>query len=231
MTVRDLDRFYELLAELEERLGGRRILGECHGRMSWAKRGVYFFFEPCEYRRCDPTVPRVVRVGTHAVSMGSGTTLWQRLSQHRGVQRTGLGNHRGSVFRKLVGEALRARYYEPGDFPEWGIASSAPRETREKEKPLELEVSRYLGAMPLLWVGVDDEAGPSSDRAMIERNAIALISNHGDPQEPPTDGWLGLHSTRDAVRLSGLWNVHHVFKDYDPSFLDLFGKYVSATEA
>ena len=39
-----LNRFYELLGELEDRLGGRR------GGMGWPRRGVYFFFGPGERR-------------------------------------------------------------------------------------------------------------------------------------------------------------------------------------
>ena len=61
-----LDRFYELLGELEERLGGIRRLGECHGRMGWPRRGVYFYFEPGEFRE-DGRTSRVVRMGTHAL--------------------------------------------------------------------------------------------------------------------------------------------------------------------
>ncbi len=52
---------------------------------------------------------RVVRVGTHAVTTTSRTTLWNRLSQHRGVAKTGGGNHRGSIFRLIVGTALKRR--------------------------------------------------------------------------------------------------------------------------
>jgi len=35
-----------------------------------------------------------------------GTTLWARLSQHRGSAKSGGGNHRCSIFRLLVGRAL-----------------------------------------------------------------------------------------------------------------------------
>ena len=37
--------------------------------------------------------------------------------------------------------------------------------------------------------------------------------------DPPSPGWLGLHSSRERVRLSGLWNQRHVHEDYDPVFL------------
>jgi hypothetical protein len=47
----DLDRFYSLLRQLETALGGTRMLADCHGRLGWPQRGVYFFFEPGEFRR------------------------------------------------------------------------------------------------------------------------------------------------------------------------------------
>ena len=75
------------------------------------RRGVYFFFEPGELRE-DGRTPRVVRVGTHAVSAGSRTTLWTRLRDHRGHvigRHVGGGNHRASIFRRHVGSALLGR--------------------------------------------------------------------------------------------------------------------------
>src|SRR5690242_13971991 len=99
----DLIRFYEILGTLEKKVGGKRTLAECDGRMPWPRRGVYFFFEPGEVRSDSGGGPRVVRVGTHALANGSTTTLWRRLSQHRGSKRSGGGNHRGSIFRLLVG--------------------------------------------------------------------------------------------------------------------------------
>ncbi len=105
----DTARFYELLADLEARLGGARVLADCSGRMNWPERGVYFFFEPGEARASAEGRRRVARVGTHALIAKSQSTLWRRLSQHRGVASTGGGNHRGSIFRLLVGIALAHR--------------------------------------------------------------------------------------------------------------------------
>ena len=105
----DLRQFYDLLDRLEDRIGGRRQLARCNGRMGWPGRGVYFFFEDGETRSDSGNGPRVVRVGTHALKYGSRASLWGRLAQHRGVVKHGGGNHRGSVFRKLVGSAVTAR--------------------------------------------------------------------------------------------------------------------------
>src|SRR5215510_12442443 len=102
----DLVRFYCILGTLEQRVGGRRLLSDCHGRMVWPQRGVYFFMEDGEYRTDTGQGLRIVRAGTHALKAGSRTTLWKRLSQHRGHENSGGGNHRGSIFRLLVGSTL-----------------------------------------------------------------------------------------------------------------------------
>src|SRR5437867_8622036 len=102
----DLVRFYELLDRLEQRIGGRQVLSACHGRMAWPKRGVYFCMENGEERTDTGSGLRIVRVGTHALTDDSGTTLWKRLSQHKGQQKSGGGNHRGSIFRLLLGSTL-----------------------------------------------------------------------------------------------------------------------------
>lgn len=224
----DLQRLYDILDRLQERVGVHH-LAKCHGRMPWPQRGVYFFFETGEERTTSGTGPRVVRVGTHALTAKSTRKLWNRLSQHRGVTSTGSGNHRGSIFRLLVGEALLRR--DGIDGPTWGIGSSQGEAARrvglpvhtlqEAELPVEREVSRIIGTMPFVWVEVEDAPGPTSRRAFIERNAIALLSNFGKQSiDPPSVSWLGLHSGRERVRESGLWNNNHVEEPYDAAFLD-----------
>lgn len=235
----DLDTLYGLLAELRDRLGGYEHLRDCNGRMSWPKRGVYFIFEHGELRE-DGHTPRVVRVGTHAVSAGSRTTLWNRLSQHRGTAASlSGGNHRGSIFRLHVGTALLAS--RPGQFAmaseTWGKGSTADRLTRAGELELEQAVSRYIGAMPFLWLAVDDEPGRMSERHVIEANTIALLSNAPRPKDPArthvdpsSPGWLGRHAARAEIRVSGLWNVDFVRDGYDPKALDLLAARISRME-
>jgi hypothetical protein len=105
-----LDRFYEIIAQLGKLPGQMRPLRELPPRSKMPPRGIYFFFEPGEFRSGNDRIPRVVRVGTHAVSTGSKSTLRGRLKQHLGT-RAGGGNHRGSIFRLHVGAALLA--FEP----------------------------------------------------------------------------------------------------------------------
>jgi len=142
--------------------------------MDWPARGVYFFQEPGEGRTDTGSGPRIVRVGTHALKAGSRTTLWNRLSQHRGSAKTGGGNHRGSIFRLIIGTALVD--LDGHTCPTWGQGRSAPKDIREKEQPLEQLVSKTIGEMPFLWLEIADEPGPDSLRGYIERNTIALLS-------------------------------------------------------
>lgn len=213
-----LTYFYSILDRLEQRIGGARLLSETNGRLEWPPRGVYFVREHGENRTDSGAGPRVVRVGTHALTAGSQTKLWTRLSQHRG-RRLGGGNHRGSIFRLLVGQAIVAR--DSLVSLTWGVGSTGSREIRESEQELERRVSAIIGNMSILWLGVDDEAGPDSRRGHIERNAIALLSNYDRPAlDAPSPGWLGRSSDRRRVRESGLWNSNHVDEQCEPDFLD-----------
>lgn len=101
---------------------------------------------------------------------------------------------------------------------------------KRDEGALEALVSRSIGMMPFLWVGVGGEAGIHSERALLERNAIALLSSQVGATllDPPSTAWLGHYSDREPVRQFGLWNQQHVGKKYDPSFLDLLGKRINA---
>ncbi len=237
----DLVRFYNHLGSLEVKLGGKRTLADCNGRMGWPTRGVYFFFEPGEDRRDSGTGPRVIRVGTHALTAKSRTTLWNRLSQHKGVEKTGGGNHRGSIFRLIVGSALKRRegLIDPNS---WGICSDAGQAARklgadratlrDEEVPLEIAVSEHIRAMPFLWLAIEDSPGPESLRGLIERNSIALLSNFGrNPLDPPLKSWLGHHSDRQRVCRSGLWNNNHVQEKYDPTFLVSLARLIDKSRA
>ncbi len=231
----DTERFYELLDDLELRLGGARVLADCNGRMNWPERGVYFFHEPGEVRAGARGGRRVARVGTHALTAKSRSTLWRRLAQHRGTARTGGGNHRGSIFRLLIGVALTRcdHLAVPTSWGKGNDPGAAGRQlgmsradVKRAEAELEARVSRYIGTMPFLWLNVADVPGPESERGVIERNAIALLSVHHDQ----TTNWLGLYSDRNRVRRSGLWNNKHVGESWDPSFLDLMEEWIEKTE-
>jgi hypothetical protein len=222
----DLKYFYELIRELLRVSGGYCRLSSASGRDNWPERGLYFFFEGGERRRGSGTGDRVVRVGTHALTAGSRATLWNRLSQHRGSFTSRGGNHRGSIFRLLVGKALIKR--ERLSCPTWGtLGGSAPKDVRAVELSMEQRVSAEIGAMPMLCLGVDDAPGPGSDRGRIEQGSIALLSEFGKPAlDPASPKWLGHDCDRLKVRQSGLWNNRHVDETYDPTFLDVMAHWV-----
>ncbi len=157
------------------------------------------------------------------------------MSQHRGSGSTYTGNHRGSIFRLLVGSAIKNRegLHGPGS---WGIGSDPAKaaeklgltrsQVKEQEHDLEVAVNKYIRSMGFLWVAVDDPPGPTSYRGVIERNSIGLLSNYRDePLDSPSSGWLGSHSDRERVRHSGLWNNRHVEEGYEPEFLELLANF------
>lgn len=223
----DTNHFYLLLDELARRVGGPRLLRDCTGAQDWPRRGVYFFFEDGE--RCANGSSRVVRVGTHALTPTSRTTLWDRLRQHRGHlkgRNFGGGNHRASVFRRHVGAALIRRSNRPEELHSSWLDRQHPAYWTEQENDIEREVSRHVGAMPFLWLGVPDRA----DRGYIERNSIALLSCLVGCQDSPRAGWLGHDVNRREIRESGLWNVQYVHDRYDPAFLQLLARLVHSMQ-
>ena len=165
-------------------------------------------------------------MGTHALKVGSGSTLWGRLAQHRGA--TIGGNHRGSVFRQLVGLAIANRHPEL-HVSTWGSGTSAPPQVTEQERELEARVSTVLAKMQVLWLAIDDEPGPQSLRGFIERNSIALLSSYRHPAfDPASPDWLGYRCPRERVTKSGLWNSNHVDEAVDPTFLDIFEQMIES---
>lgn len=130
--------------------------------------------------------------------------------------------------RLLIGAALLASDGR-SDCTSWDQRSSAHSgATHKSERAVEARVSDYIGAMPFVWLAVDDPSGVDTCRPYIERNSIALLSNFEKLAiDPPSPHWLGRHCPRDRVQRSGLWNQNHVKEEYDPSFLDTLDRLVS----
>lgn len=233
-----IDRFYRLLDELEQQVGGKRKLKNCDGYMDWPARGVYFFFEPGTKRDSTDQL-RVTRIGANGVAAGSSASLWDRLKQHYG---TGSGSadyshggyHRGSVYRKYVGEAIIEKYDLHDDYPDWKKTRKSierdHKDVRDEEYILERRVSTYIREQPFIWVEVEDEPSSNSDRTYLEQNIIALLSNFDKQSiDSRTEGWLGNQSPRRRIRESGLWCLNHVDEEYDSDTLDLLENYIKNT--
>ncbi|HOV17014.1 MAG TPA: hypothetical protein PLF50_05935 [Candidatus Cloacimonadota bacterium] len=227
----DIDLLYKYLSILESGLHGKRLFKQCNGKQSWPPKGVYFVYEPNEFR-FDKNDLRVVRVGTHAVNLGAKSTLWGRLRTHKGTLE-GSGSHRSSILRFHVGEALMNKY--PDLYTDsWGKKLNTlnvnVNEIKSKEQKLEQKVSEYIGSMSVLYLSITDDASSSCDRAYIEKNTIVLLSCFNGNIDRPSDGWLGLYSKKDKIRESGLWNINYVqYNNYSPDYLDIFKEYVSIT--
>jgi hypothetical protein len=229
----DLDRLYHLFEILEKRVMGMRRLQSCTGHMNWPDRGVYFFFATNETQE-DTDYLRLTRIGTHEASFGTDASLWRRLRTHRGPKKgpyQGGGNHRDSIFRKHVGEAMIQQDDLHTDHPHWGKSARIPDEKRYAEQDHEKRVSNYIRNLPFLWVKVDDQPGPKSDRKYIKQNAIALVSNYQKKSiDQRNEDWLGNDSSCRKIRNSGLWNINHIDDQYEPAFLDRLDKAISDTQ-
>lgn len=215
-NVDNVIELYNCLYTLADNTGGIRLFSECTGKMYWPQRGVYFFVDFNEKSLVSKDMPRIVRVGTHAVSVGSKTTLWHRLKTHKGTNEGG-GNHRGSIFRLHVGNALIEKEGLLCDT--WGKGQTASKEIREKEAFLEHLVSEYIGRLGVIVFDVNDLPSATSSRAFVEKNSISLLSSINYSFNFSTLDWLGNHSPRREIVDSSLWNINYINSDYDKGFL------------
>jgi hypothetical protein len=221
----DLRSFYKLIGELKDLIGSGLSL--CVGEL--ASPGVYFFVDPKEPRSDTGKGSRVVYVG-------KADCLGSRLSDHWWRSRE------TSQFRQVVGEAIiKSREL---NIPSWApgngyrtrneaartlnnlpkqVAKEILREYRyeidAKENPIEKEVGQYICSMSVRWITINN----SDDRRKIERNSIALLSNHHPHTEQldrHSSGWLGCHGNEKLFD-SGLWCeiTKIMYEMYDPGYL------------
>jgi len=227
--LKHLDQLYGMLDRVIDFNGGTIMtLDQYLSERYSFKRGIYFFYDPNESRTTLLNQPRIVRVGTHAVSKGSKSTIRNRLKQHRGTF-NGLGNHRGSIFRGHVGRAILNQNPNERIVSTWMKEQSASKQIRDAEAELERQVSEYIRRLYVVGVEVDDDPGRTSDRAYIERNAIGLLSKAAKHFDAPTNKWLGQFTEHAVIRDSGLWNVEHIGFSYDERFLTILETYVNST--
>lgn len=219
----DVSKLYSMLGDPELRRKQLRTFSQITGSRALPRRGLYIFYNPGDRRMFSPSDPRIVRVGTHAVSAGSSSSLWQRLKTHKGKEDGG-GNHRGSIFRLHIGTALIAR--DNLDCSSWAIGQSTNSELMGKEIEIERKVSDYIRNMSVLCLLIDDPSSKTSDRAYLEQNIIALMSGPIGPVDFADESWLGYYCANPAVRRSSLWNVEHTYKEYDPEFFQVLQTYI-----
>lgn len=210
--IQDLALLYDWIEE--QRQTDRVFSFGSLAAQSVPKRGVYVFCDPNEPNFIG-TQPRIVRIGTHAVSRGSKATLRGRLRNHLGPVNE-VGNHRGSIFRLHVGRAMLEAGPGHEKMPSWGVVPDPDPKTREAELQHELAVSRYLQNLEVALIAIDDEPTKDSLRASVEAQLIALCSEAMRPIDCATQEWLGRKSPVEQIRKSGLWNIRGVGEKYDP---------------
>ena len=125
-----------------------RRLAKCHGSMDWPKRGVYFFMRGRRGTlRFRLRLAHRARRHARAESSIAHARLWKRLSQHKGQAKSGGGNHRGSIFRLLVGSTLR-ELRGICLAPRGASATPQSREVRLAEEAPGTRSQPIIGAMP-----------------------------------------------------------------------------------
>lgn len=214
----NVHRLYSKINTLVTQIGGIRQFSECNGKMYWPQRGVYLFVDYNEFSPATSNIPKIVRVGTHGVSRGSKTRLWDRLKTHKGLNDGG-GSHRSSVFRLHVGNAIIKR--DDIKCATWAEGQNASKEVRANEQYLERLVSEYIGSLGVIFIDINDDPSAQSLRAFIESNTIAMLSTINYSMDFASASWLGYCSNKTEIRNSSLWNINAtratVSSDYFPT--------------
>lgn len=174
--------------------------------MTLADKGVYIFLDPNEESIYSNSLPRIVRIGTHAIHDGAKSTIKQRLRAHYGTKLNS-GNHRGSVFRKHIGNALLNKGDLEKTSETWGVGSNATKIIKDKEKWLELEVSSEIRKLRFCVFEIDDKASKNSKRSTIEKSLINILSTRNI--DLISADWIGKKSPAKEIRRTGLWNIQH----------------------
>jgi hypothetical protein len=164
------------------------------------KNGIYIMFEKNEKSH---GMDRIVRIGTHT----GKDQLRSRLHQHFINE-----NKDRSIFRKNIGRALLNKSKDP-IIIEWEI-DMTPAEARQKFvvdkirlSQVEKQVSEYIQKnISFVTIQVNDK----NTRLDFESKIISTLSNCKECR--PSKNWLGLFSTKEKIRESGLWQVNELNK-------------------
>lgn len=164
--------------------------------------GIYILFEKGEFAH---NTNRIVRVGTHT----GANQLRSRLRQHFIME-----NKDKSIFRKNIGRSLLNK--DKDEFLEKWELDLTSRDSKntnsskidfEKQKEIEKRVTRYLqDNFSFVVFQIDDK----DKRLEFESKIISTISSCDECK--PSKNWLGLFSTKEKIRKSGLWLVNELYK-------------------
>lgn len=164
--------------------------------------GIYFLLERRELAH---GTDRIVRVGTHT----GKDQLRSRLRQHFINE-----NKDRSIFRKNIGRAILNKRNDP--FLKYWEIYLTPRENKEKyrkvidfhkQKEVEKEVSEYIQKnLSFVVLRIDNK----DKRLYLESRIISTISLCDECK--PSKNWLGLFSSKEKIRKTGLWLVNELYK-------------------
>ena len=165
------------------------------------KNGVYVLFEDCELAH---GTSRIVRIGTHT----GNNQLRSRLRQHF------LNVKDRSILRKNIGRCLLKRDNDPFlEFWELDLTSHVAKAAHaakidfKRQAEIERRVSEYIQGH-LRFVAF--EVREMDRRLALESKLVSTVSlcdNCG-----PSEEWLGRHSPKSKISLSGLWQVNELRK-------------------
>jgi hypothetical protein len=167
------------------------------------ENGIYIIFENGEKYK---TFDRIVRVGTHT----GNNQLRSRLNQHFIKE-----NKNRSIFRKNIGRCFLNKESNPYlRLWELDITSRTQKEKNLKlldldfEKKIEKIISNYVQTNLSFCVFQIDS---KDDRLFWESKIISTIAKATDIE--PSENWLGNQSTKDKIKISGLWQVNELYND------------------
>ena len=164
--------------------------------------GIYVLFEKGEYGH---NLDRIVRIGTHT----GKNQLPSRIHQHFLNE-----NKDRSIFRKNIGRALLNKNNDNYlKVWEYDLTTKANREMYlesvdlSKQTQIEREISNYIQSnFSFSLITIDNK----EKRLEIEAKIISTVSLCENCK--PSDTWLGNFSTKEKIRLSGLWLVNELWK-------------------
>jgi hypothetical protein len=181
------------------------------------ENGIYFFYEKGETWGHGRERPRIVRIGTHREG-----NFRSRIAEHfllnerkMNFDATRSPPHDRSIFRKNIGRALLNRSHNPY-LAVWNIDFTIKENLKKhgglrdigEEHRIEGEVTRILRQNFSFKFAMLEGQAQRMGSAGLEARLIGTVARCRACR--PSAGWLGLHSSVEKIRQSGLWLVQHL---------------------
>jgi len=167
------------------------------------KNGVYILFENGEYAH---GMDRIVRVGTHT----GADQLQSRIKQHFLNK-----NKDRSIFRKNIGRAILYKDNDPF-LKQWNWDLTTKKAKERYLPSLNVNKQQYIETLVSDYIQknfsfVVFNVKSKEERLGWEEKIISTISLCNECR--PSQNWLGLHSPKNKIQESGLWQVNGLYKE------------------